>query len=279
MSTPTEPLYPTDVSHTAFTAQPSATAAINPDDPPWGIGGAVLVWVGSVIALSMVPVIALCFYLLYRNIPLTAGNISKTLLSDPQAVFLSIAVVFPTHLLMLGWMWALVTRFGKQSFWETVGWSWSPRFGFWACVSLTLALLVVAYLLAYFFGGDKTQIDQIIASSNAARFTVAFLVTATAPLVEELIYRGVLYSALQRAIGIVWAVVGVTALFTIVHVAQYANNYTVIGVVGILSLTLTMVRALTGRLLPCFIMHLVFNGIQAAVIITEPLFRNFNPGG
>jgi hypothetical protein len=45
-----------------------------------------------------------------------------------------------------------------------------------------------------------------------------------------------------------------------------------------LSIALTLVRAYTRRLLPCIIIHLVFNGIQAVLLIFEPYAQRILPG-
>ena len=74
--------------------------------------------------------------------------------------------------------------------------------------------------------------------------------------------------------GMIWAVIIVSALFLSVHVPQYQNNLAVIAAVGMLSVALTTVRAVTGRVLPCFIIHLVFNGVQVAGLI----YTYFYPG-
>ena len=75
---------------------------------------------------------------------------------------------------------------------------------------------------------------------------------------------------MERVFGAIWAVLLVTALFAGVHYLQYANNLGVVAVITMLSLSLTLVRAFTGRLLPCFMMHLVFNGIQSLFIVFAP---------
>jgi membrane protease YdiL (CAAX protease family) len=67
--------------------------------------------------------------------------------------------------------------------------------------------------------------------------------------------------------GMFWAILGVAILFTLPHIPQYYNNVAVILVVFVLGLCLTMVRAFTGKLLPCFVMHIIFNGIQSIMII------------
>ena len=88
-----------------------------------------------------------------------------------------------------------------------------------------------------------------------------------APLAEELIYRGLLYRALEKAAGMGVAIALVSLLFAGVHVFQYRNNIAVIIVITVLSITLTVTRAITGRVLPAFIIHLVFNGIQSILIV------------
>jgi membrane protease YdiL (CAAX protease family) len=88
--------------------------------------------------------------------------------------------------------------------------------------------------------------------------------------VEELVYRGVLYSAVERALGKIVAVGVVSLLFAGVHVFQYSNNIAVITVITLLSVTLTLVRAYSGRVLPAFVIHFVFNGIQSLLIVLAP---------
>jgi membrane protease YdiL (CAAX protease family) len=61
----------------------------------------------------------------------------------------------------------------------------------------------------------------------------------------------------------------VTLLFAAVHVPQYFASPAVIVAVLCLSLALTLLRAVTGKLLPCVATHFIFNGIQAVLIIYQ----------
>jgi membrane protease YdiL (CAAX protease family) len=126
-------------------------------------------------------------------------------------------------------------------------------------------------------GNPPTELDKLIESSRATALATAFLATVTAPFVEEVIYRGVFYSALHRAAGKVWAVAIVGLLFTLIHVIQYRQSYGVIATIAILSYTLTLIRAHTGRLLPCFVVHLVFNAIQSLLIVLNPYIERLSP--
>ena len=179
----------------------------------------------------------------------------------------------PAHLLTLALVWAIATRLGKRSIKDVFGWSWSPNFGLWRSSALAITLFLVTLLLIGFFGGQRTDLDRILESSRAAAVTLAIIAVATAPLVEEMIYRGLLYSAFQRLIG-QWAAVAVVAsMFAGLHVVQYWPNIGAISSITLLSVVLTLIRARTGRLLPCFVVHLVFNGIQSIIIVLEPYLR------
>jgi membrane protease YdiL (CAAX protease family) len=248
------------------------TQTIDPDSPTWGFGIAFLVWVFTLLLLIFVPLVFLLPYAARRGISLASPDYARLLaefaLKDPTAIFLQVLSTLPVHLVTFLVVWAVVTRFGKRPFWEMIGWSWGRYFGLWSSIGAGVVLFFASSGLAHVLGGDKpTQLDLILNSSPAAKYVIVFLATFTAPFAEEFIYRGLLYSALQRWIGKVGAVILVLGLFTLVHVPQYWPNYGVIAAVGLLSLTLTVVRAVSGRLLPCVVIHLVFNAIQSVLIV------------
>ena len=248
---------------------------IDPDDPPWGVGMAFLVWFASIALLFAVQIIFIIPYAAWRGITTAMPDYGRVLgefaVKDASAIFVQVFSTVPAHLLTVVIVWAVVTRFGKRPFWETLGWSWNGYFGLWLSIALGIVLLVASIAIAHFLGADKvTPLEELLDSSAATRYLIAFLATLTAPFVEEFVFRGVLYSALQRAIGTVGAVAIVVFLFTVVHVPQYRTNFGVIAAVFLLSLGLTIVRAVSGRLLPCYVVHLVFNGIQSVMIVLSP---------
>ena len=256
---------------------PASVAPINPDNPAWGVLAAVGVWFGSLVLLFVGAMLALGVFAAYRMQTMNAEEMLRAAQTDPLFILFSVVAVLPTHLLTFGLGWAVVTGFGKRPFGEVVGWSWSARYGFWKCAGLAIGLWLFGILLAKLVGGEPTDLERIIASSNAARFSLAFLAVATAPIVEEVVYRGVLFPPLQRSTGPGTAIVIVSLLFASVHFIQYWNNLGVVAAVTLLSFVLTWVRAHTGRLLPCFIIHFVFNGVQAILIVAEPYLKTLAP--
>ena len=260
----------------------AAPQSDDPNKPTWGVGGALLVWFLSILLVVFMPLVFLIPYAGFKGISIGNPNYLPTLVefatNNKTAVLLQILALLPTHLLTFLLVWALVTRFGRESFWSAIGWGWSRGFRLWSCIGLGVLLFFVASLLAKLIGAEKpTQLEQLINSSLAARYAISFLAVFTAPFAEEFIYRGVLYAPLQRLAGVPGAVVIVLALFTIIHVPQYWPNIGVIAAVALLSIVLTVVRAYSGRLLPCIVIHLVFNGIQAALLIMEPYIHRFFP--
>ena len=256
-----------------------------------------MIWVGSIGLLIFVPVIFAIPYIAYNwinNGPPTA----QALATDKTLLFLSIAGILPTHLLTLLLVWLYVTGVlrglvllvlreislrelrqyvataARRPFFKTLGFEWpknfSPLLTAVLGVLLAFVLLVIGWAVTQFLGGNKTQLDLLIESSLPARFATAFVAVLTAPLIEELIYRGVLYSALERAAGVAIAVIVVSLLFAGIHVFQYSNNIGVITVITLLSFSLTLARAYSGSVLPPFIIHLVFNGIQSLVLALAP---------
>lgn len=256
---------------------------VNADDPAWGIGAAIFAWIASVVLMVIMPLLLLLPYASSKGLHTGDPNYVKALaelaLSDKTAVLLQVIAILPSHLLTFALIWAVVTRFGKRPFWATIGWRLSGQFEIWLWVGLGVALFIVGSTLAWLLGSAKpTQLEQIINSSLAARYTISILAVGTAPFVEEFMYRGVLYAPLQKLAGAPTAVFLVLALFTIIHVPQYWPNVGVITAVALLSIALTLVRAYTRRLLPCIIIHLVFNGIQAVLLIFEPYAQRILPG-
>ena len=271
MNTPENSALPGQVEFPTGTA--NAQLGIDPNNPPWKLWAAALAWFSSIIFLWLVPQFCALPYIAthYRAM---GGPTKELLLSDKTFVLILVAGFIPAHLLTLLVAWVIATRFGKLSAIRTLGLSWPENFGLWKSAATAVSLFLIAMGIIYKFGGQDTDLEKILRSSRGAAIVTAFVAAVTAPLVEEVIYRGLLYSALQRAVGVLAAIAIVALTFAGLHVLQYWPNFGAIGAISLLSLVLTFVRARTGKLLPCYVIHLVFNGIQSVIILTEPFVRS-----
>lgn len=274
--TPLPAAEPAGVAEQYHTHLPQPPLIPEPGRSPWvQLIAGIMTWFGSLLLLVFVPAIVALPYIIYlwrmRALPS-----AEALANNKTVLFLSILGIVPTHLLTLLLVWLVVTEGRKRPFWKTIGFEWpasvSPVVGTAACLFISLSLLLVGFFVTWLWGGNKTQLDLLVESSIPARLATAFVAVFTAPLVEELVYRGVLYSAVERALGRAVAIGSVALLFAGVHVYQYSNNISVIVVITLLSFTLTLMRAYTGKLLPSFVVHLIFNGIQSVIIALSPFF-------
>jgi membrane protease YdiL (CAAX protease family) len=270
---------------------PSAPRPFQWENPGWGFPTALLVWGGSVCLLFIMSLaFGLPYMLRLMNTGKSAEEVQALLLQNPKFLVWQIVAALPAHALTLLLVWAVVTRWGKRPFWREVSWGWGDIRNLYAIAAGFLSAFVLFYVSAKLLskiGGGETMIDKLVDSSRTARLVLAFIAAATAPLVEELVYRGLLYPAAQRGVArigrvmlpspgqqdslqigsAIIAVLLISALFAGVHVAQYRNSLGVIAAISLLSLTLTASRAITGRVLPGFIIHLVFNGVQSLGLV------------
>jgi membrane protease YdiL (CAAX protease family) len=236
----------------------------SPDNPPWNSLVGVGVWLMSVFAIVLFPVFFIVPYMLV-NRQLSAEAIQ----TDNTAILLNLIAVLPAHLFTLAIAWFVATRNGRFSLGETLGLG-SGGFQWWHYIAILVTFFALAGAVNYFIPEGDNQLLQILRSSRAATYIIALLATFTAPLVEEVVYRGILYSALQRSIGVGGAIALVTFFFALVHVPQYWGSPGTIFLICLLSLILTLIRWRTGSLLPCIIMHTIFNGLQSLFLIGEP---------
>jgi len=254
---------------------PAEALPVSPDNPPWNSWMAILVWVASVAFIVIVPGFFVLPYLASQSTDLAdKAQILEMAQKDPTAILLNILGIIPAHLLTLLLAWLVVTRYKKFSFRETLGWRWNG-FNFWNCLIILGGFYILAAVAGHYFPEQENELLRILRSSRTAVYVVAFMATFTAPLVEEVVYRGVLYSAFQRAVGVPLSVLLVTFLFALVHVPQYYPSYSTIFLICLLSLVLTLIRVRTKNLLPCIALHTVFNGSQSLLLILQPYIEKY----
>jgi uncharacterized protein len=239
---------------------------VTPNNPPWGSWTAVGVWLLSVAAIIIFPIFFIVPYVLMnREISLESFQ------TDTTAIFLNLIAIIPAHIFTLAIAWLVATKNRKFSLNDTLGFG-RGGFRWWYYPIILVSFFAIAAIVGQFIPEGDNDLLRILRSSRMAVFTIVILATFTAPLVEEVVYRGILYSAFQRSVGVTWAVVIVTLMFAAVHVPQYWGSPGTIILICLLSLILTLIRVKTDNLLPCIIMHTIFNGIQSILLIAEPYF-------
>ncbi len=242
----------------------------SPNNPPWNSFFAFLLWFTSVGLIVVLPSLFLMPYLVGKNIQLSDNSDLKSfLLGDPTAVAISLGGTMLAHILTILFAWFIVTKYNTYSFKEMLGWRWGG-FKFWHGFVILIGVYAFALMMISLLGSQENEMTRILQSSRTAVYMVAILATFSAPIVEEVVYRGVLYSAFQRTVNSTFAVIMVTTLFAAVHIPQYLPDYATIISICFVSLVITLIRVKTDNLLPCIIFHMVFNGVQSVLMILQP---------
>lgn len=231
-------------------------------------------WLASVFLIMLVPAFFLIPYIVSLGTPLgDAEALTELARSDPTAIILQLLAVIPAHLITLALAWALITQWRRYSFRGTVGWQ-TGGFRWWHYFLTVAGFFAIVAVTSNFFPEQENDLTRMLRSSRTAVYVTAFMATFTAPIVEEVVYRGVVYTAFQRAAGVPLAFIFTTLLFALVHVPQYYPSVSTILLLTLLSVILTAVRVWTGNLLPCVVLHTLFNGIQSLLLVLEPLLKD-----
>jgi hypothetical protein len=140
--------------------------AVDPNNPVWGVGGALLLWIGTFVIQAIIPVLVLIPFAMHRGLNPSSPDFGQAFIelakTDGTAILLQVVSILPTHILTLAVLWAFVTRFGKRPFLASFGWGWSRMFGGWEAlllvilgVALFITLIIIAGVIAKLLGTDQ----------------------------------------------------------------------------------------------------------------------------
>lgn len=101
-------------------------------------------------------------------------------------------------------------------------------------------------------------------SSGPARWLIGFFAIGVAPVVEEGLFRGVLYPVLRKRIGWRSAMLLTSVTFGLVHF-----NRSVFLSLTLFGLALVWLYETSSNLLPCILAHALFNLVGFLIAITE----------
>jgi membrane protease YdiL (CAAX protease family) len=183
----------------------------------------------------------------------------------------------------LWWCWRVSQR--ERAGPQAVGWrfqwvdaGWGPLLYVGAMAGQIIVLLVLVRLGVPFTSNVENTSDL----DRTASYVVALIATAVvaAPLVEELVFRGVVLRGLTSRLGVVAAVPLQGALFGAAHVdpSRGAGNIGLAIALGTVGCAFGLVAALTRRLGAPIIAHAILNGVVVTLVltgVTDDLERDF----
>lgn len=131
-------------------------------------------------------------------------------------------------------------------------------------ILLLVANFVISLALVAVFGEIRNPQEEALApGGRLSRETFLWLfpgIAIVGPIVEEILFRGVLYPYLRARMRVFLAVVLTAALFSVVHVIPI-----LLLPLFVAGVALTLVTERYDSIIPAIVLHGVFNGLNLAV--------------
>jgi hypothetical protein len=118
--------------------------------------------------------------------------------------------------------------------------------------------LFVSFIGRFMNQKGELPIEEMFHSRPTVILLMSFGILV-APLVEETMFRGFLYPILARRFGVGASIIVTGVLFGAMHAQQLWGGWGEIGLLIVVGILLTWVRARTGTVVASYLMHLGYN--------------------
>ena len=173
------------------------------------------------------------------------------------------------------WWWFAMKRWGSGDRRGDVGFSprwsdlgWGPLIWF-ATILVQVAVAVIVLALDVPLTSNTDDISELTADRT---YTVAILITAVvaAPLVEELVFRGLVLRSLLSVSAPPVAVIGQGVLFGVAHVdpVRGVGNVGLALVLSAVGISFGVGAYLLRRIGPTMVAHAIFNGVVMIILLS-----------
>jgi membrane protease YdiL (CAAX protease family) len=225
-------------------------------------------------ALVASKLVVLIGYVLLR--PFTGWHVRVELVQSDTIFLLIQQCVF--YVFILGFLFLLARLLHQQPFWKSLGWQ-KPTARQVAGYFAGGGVLAVAVGLALSMRPDTQGFPlEKLFNSTTASYAIGAFAIGVAPVVEELVFRGLLFALIERAVGMRTAVVATAVLFAGLHIPEYWHAWNHVFLILIVGVVFSLARGMTGSLTPSIILHIGYNSLMIlGIFFSTHHFRA--PGG
>jgi uncharacterized protein len=190
-------------------------------------------------------------------------------LSGVQQIFMQALM----DCLLVGFILLLIKKLHRRPILSTLHFTRTENMAVGRLIAAGAFLAITVLLVSSFFPTPSdSPLEKLLTTTPSIVMFVVFGIAA-APILEEIIFRGFLFTALMDLFGWRVAVVTTSVLFAALHVSQLRGNWPAVIVIFLVGFVLTLVRYRTDSLIPSVIMHTAYNamifGISAIGTVLE----------
>jgi len=184
------------------------------------------------------------------------------------------------YVLILGLLALLARLRHHRPLWVSLGWR-APTRGQAAAYLLAGAGLALAVSLAISLRPDTPDFPlEKLFNSRPASYAIGAFAVTLAPVVEEVVFRGLLFALCERAAGMRFAVAATAVLFAGLHVPEYWPAWDHLLMILLVGVALSSVRAATGSLASSILVHVGYNALlMAGLFAASGHFRHLGGVG
>lgn len=189
---------------------------------------------------------------------------------DPKTIATNAFFVVPTefviYAVILAFMVLLVWARHKRQLFEAVYWNMPDRRGLMYAVFTGVGLAFVSDIGEAVLNRwipKSLPITEFFKDRPSALLLAAFAILV-APFMEEMLFRGFLYPAVERWTGPALSVLITALAFTGLHGAQLGYSWAALLPIFIVGTTLTIARVTTQSVARCVFIHMTYNFVLMA---------------
>lgn len=210
----------------------------------------------------------------FKAINITALLLFVLALSYVLALFIVVGISRKTFLKKDAQTRSLKQELGTTA-WPKIKYIGFSLAGYVVYFILTALLALAAKSLFPGFNADQVQQTGFKDLSGSFEYILAFLgLVIIPPIVEEMLFRGYLFTQIRRRVNFWWTAFVVSLVFGLAH--QQLN----IGLdVFALSLVLCYLREKTGTIWAGVLLHMIKNGVAFTVLFLHPDILKLLTGG
>lgn len=190
---------------------------------------------------------------------LTLGAAWLILGETPTSVQVAIPSQIAAYALWLGAVWFLFRSLNMR-FWPSVGWTWPPE-GAWIYLALGPVLAVAAGFAASLLHAKNLQtglMEQLLSDPVASRLLVIFGVSG-APMIEELLFRGIMLPVAVRSLGVAAGLLVTSIPFSLMHGPMYGWSWQHLLLLILVSIAFGLIRLRSNSTLASTVTHGAYN--------------------
>ena len=191
-------------------------------------------------------------------------ELEETLMSNPKFTIGSMVIWYAV---LFFFLYVTLSILRGHPFWKILGWRKiqaragelprNPIVYFLAGCGLSLFVAIISSRMKT---PEHVPMEELFKHRETAMLFIAMAVLM-APLVEETLFRGYLYPLLARSFGIVPGIVITGVCFGAMHGAQLGWTWSLVGLLIVVGILFTLVRARTGSVFASYLMHLGYNSL------------------